>query len=244
MGTLSGPATACVLRRQRDVFKVAGFERLGDISVAHLYNPRNSAPYRAQRVVQTKTASRARTTSTRWPVVATVQTLSEAHLLPVVEQMLEQFRSRSWASTPTTAVSTSTTRWLECWTSCVHSGARGRARGPGPGSGLESCRRRSLRRGQVLNLARRTLTCRRGVCAQDSRPDPRYRPQVPTPCTQVPRYPRDPVGAWSAGEPGRDARETESQVAARRLAQRRRRTANGCDLRSSATPRRSAMSQK
>jgi len=33
------------------VFKVAGFERLGDISVAHLYNLRKSAPYRAQRVV-------------------------------------------------------------------------------------------------------------------------------------------------------------------------------------------------
>jgi hypothetical protein len=49
----------------------------------------------------------------------------------------------------------------------------------GPGSGLESCRRISLRRGQVLNLARRTLTCRPGVCVQDSRPDPRYRPQVP-----------------------------------------------------------------
>ena len=30
LGTLSGPATACVLRRQRDVFKVAGFERLGE----------------------------------------------------------------------------------------------------------------------------------------------------------------------------------------------------------------------
>jgi len=30
MGTLSGPATACVLRRQRDVFKVPGFERLGE----------------------------------------------------------------------------------------------------------------------------------------------------------------------------------------------------------------------
>lgn len=74
MGTLSGPATACVLRRQRDVFKVAGFERLGDISVAHLYNLRRSAGYRAQRVV-----------------VATVQTISEAHLLPVIEQMLEQF---------------------------------------------------------------------------------------------------------------------------------------------------------
>ena len=60
MGTLSGlsgPATACVLRRQRDVFKVAGFERLADISVAHLhlYNLRKSAPYRAQRVVLSKT---------------------------------------------------------------------------------------------------------------------------------------------------------------------------------------------
>ena len=55
MGTLSGPATACVLRRQRDVFKVAAFERLGDISIGHLYNLRNSAPYRAQRVLLTKT---------------------------------------------------------------------------------------------------------------------------------------------------------------------------------------------
>jgi hypothetical protein len=28
---------------------------------------------------------------TQWQVVATVQTISEAHLLPVIEQMLEQF---------------------------------------------------------------------------------------------------------------------------------------------------------
>lgn len=131
MGTLSGPATACVLRRQRDVFKVAGFERLGDISVAHLYNLRNSAPYRAQRVVLTKTKPTRRVDIgvrkapapdgrpgfiridsvhqgdhdgvkglyhinavdcvTQWQVVATVQTISEAHLLPVIEQMLEQF---------------------------------------------------------------------------------------------------------------------------------------------------------
>ena len=55
MGTLSGPATACVLRRQRDVFKDTRFERLGEISVGHLYNLRNSAGYRAQRVVLTKT---------------------------------------------------------------------------------------------------------------------------------------------------------------------------------------------
>ena len=131
MGTLSGPATACVLRRQRDVFKVAGFERLGDISVAHLYNLRNSAPYRAQRVVLTKTRPTRRADIgvrkapapdgrpgfiridsvhqgdqdgikglyhinavdcvTQWQVVATVQTISEAHLLPVIEQMLAQF---------------------------------------------------------------------------------------------------------------------------------------------------------
>lgn len=55
MDTLSGPATACVLRRQRDVFGDVRFARLGSISVGHLYNLRNSAPYRAQRVVLTKT---------------------------------------------------------------------------------------------------------------------------------------------------------------------------------------------
>ena len=131
MGTLSGPATACVLRRQRDVFKVTGFERLGDISVAHLYNLRNSAPYREQRVGLTKTRPTKRVDIgvrrapapegragfiridsvhqgdhdgikglyhinavdcvTQWQVVASVQTISEAHLLPVIEQMLAQF---------------------------------------------------------------------------------------------------------------------------------------------------------
>jgi transposase InsO family protein len=131
MGTMSGPATACVLRRQRDVFGDARFERLGSISVGHLYNLRNSAPYRAQRVVLTKTRPTQAATIgvrkapapegrpgfiridsvhqgdqdgikglyhinavdcvTQWEVVATVQTISEAHLLPVIEQMLEQF---------------------------------------------------------------------------------------------------------------------------------------------------------
>ena len=43
MNTLSGPATACVLRRQRDRFGDARFERLGALSVGHLYNLRNSA---------------------------------------------------------------------------------------------------------------------------------------------------------------------------------------------------------
>ena len=131
MGTMSGPATACVLRRQRDVFNDSRFERLGSICVAHLYNLRNSAPYRAQRVVLTKTRPTQAATIgvrkapapegrpgfvridsvhqgdqdgikglyhinaldcvTQWEVVATVQTISEAHLLPVIEQMLEQF---------------------------------------------------------------------------------------------------------------------------------------------------------
>jgi transposase InsO family protein len=131
MGTLSGPATTCVLRRQRDVFNDTRFERLGSISVGHLYNLRNSAGYREQRVVLTKTRPTKSATIgvrkapapegrpgfvridsvhqgdwdgtkglyhinavdcvTQWEVVATVQTISEAHLLPVIEQMLEQF---------------------------------------------------------------------------------------------------------------------------------------------------------
>jgi transposase InsO family protein len=131
MGTLSGPATACVLRRQRDVFGDTRFERLAELSVGHLYNLRASAGYRAQRVVLTKTRpTKAATIGvrkaptpegrpgfiridsvhqgdqdgvkglyhinavdcvTQWEVVATVQVISEAHLLPVIEQMLEQF---------------------------------------------------------------------------------------------------------------------------------------------------------
>jgi len=131
MGTLSGPATTCVLRRQRDVFGDLRFERLGDLSVGHLYNLRHSAGYRTRRVVQTKTRpSKAVTIGvrkapaadrrpgfiridsvhqgdrdgtkglyhinavdcvTQWEVVATVQTISEVHLLPVISQMLEQF---------------------------------------------------------------------------------------------------------------------------------------------------------
>ncbi|MGH8700000.1 MAG: DDE-type integrase/transposase/recombinase [Burkholderiales bacterium] len=131
MDGLSGPATACVLRRQRDVFGDARFERLGSISVAHLYNLRASPGYRAQRVALAKTRPakvgsigvrkapapdgrpgfiridsvhqgdldgakglyhiNAVDCVTQWQVVASVQTIAEAHLLPVIEQMLEQF---------------------------------------------------------------------------------------------------------------------------------------------------------
>ena len=131
MGTLSGPATVCVLRRQRDVFGDARFARLGSLSVTHLYNLRNSAPYRDKRIVKTRTRPvkaakigvrkapapegrpgfiridsvhqgdqdgikglyhiNAVDCVTQWEVVATVQGLSEAFLLPVIEHMLSQF---------------------------------------------------------------------------------------------------------------------------------------------------------
>ncbi|HRD97745.1 MAG TPA: transposase family protein [Rubrivivax sp.] len=131
MGTLSGPATACVLRRQRDVFGDERFARLGSISVGHLYNLRHSAGYRNQRVVLAKTQPskniqigvrrapapegrpgfiridsvhqgdldgvkglyhiNAVDCVTQWQVVASVQTISEAHLLSVIEEMLAQF---------------------------------------------------------------------------------------------------------------------------------------------------------
>lgn len=131
MDTLSGPATVCVLRRQRDVFGDTRCERLGSISVAHLYNLRASDRYRAQRGVTTKTRpTQAITIGTRkapapdgrpgfiridsvhqgdqdgakglyhinavdcvtqWQVVASVQTIAENHLLPVLAQMLAQF---------------------------------------------------------------------------------------------------------------------------------------------------------
>jgi transposase InsO family protein len=131
MDTLSGPATACVLRRQHQVFGDTRFERLAAISVGHLYNLRASAGYRDRRRVQTKTRPTQAITIgvrrapapdgragfiridsvhqgdqdgtkglyhinavdcvTQWEVVASVQTISEAHLLPVITQMLEQF---------------------------------------------------------------------------------------------------------------------------------------------------------
>ena len=131
MDTLSGPATVCVLRRQRDVFGDARFARLGSISVAHLYNLRHGAGYREQRVVLTKTRGdkaavigvrkapapegrpgfvridsvhqgdfdgikglyhiNAVDCVTQWQIVASVHTIAETHLLPVIEQMLEQF---------------------------------------------------------------------------------------------------------------------------------------------------------
>lgn len=131
MGTLSGPATTCVLRRQHAVFGDKRFARLASLSVGHLYNLRASGRYRAQRVVHSGTrGTRAPAIGvrrapapqgrpgfiridsvhqgdrdgtkglyhinavdcvTQWQVVASVQAISEAYLLPVIAQMFEQF---------------------------------------------------------------------------------------------------------------------------------------------------------
>jgi hypothetical protein len=77
--TASGPVTTCVLRRQRDVFGDARFERLASISVGHLGHDRLTQGAGARgppglhphSVHQgDKTASRACTTSMRWTALS------------------------------------------------------------------------------------------------------------------------------------------------------------------------------
>lgn len=53
--TLSGPATQKILYRQFHDFADAGYERLAEISVAHIYNLRKRRGYRERRMVFTKT---------------------------------------------------------------------------------------------------------------------------------------------------------------------------------------------
>src|SRR3990167_9392741 len=54
-GTLSGPATKCLMARAVAVFGDVRYERLGSISVAHLYNLRRARGYAAKRRHWTKT---------------------------------------------------------------------------------------------------------------------------------------------------------------------------------------------
>ena len=129
-GTLSGPATAHVLRRAFTVYADARFERLADLSPSHLYNLRASRIYERRRVLRTKTRSRANPIGTRkapapkgragfiridsvhqgdldgvkgvyyinavdcvtqWQVVVCCERISEAYLMPVLEQLLRSF---------------------------------------------------------------------------------------------------------------------------------------------------------
>ena len=48
--TLSGPATVKIMEREYEEFHKAGYERLKDISVAHLYRLRSTKTYRKQRI--------------------------------------------------------------------------------------------------------------------------------------------------------------------------------------------------
>jgi transposase InsO family protein len=54
-GTLSGPATKCLMQRAVAVFGDARYARLAGISVAHLYNLRRAAGYQVRRQHWTKT---------------------------------------------------------------------------------------------------------------------------------------------------------------------------------------------
>ncbi len=54
-GTLSGPATKKLIERAYRVFGECRYERLAEISVAHLYNLRHSVTYARRRVHYEKT---------------------------------------------------------------------------------------------------------------------------------------------------------------------------------------------
>jgi hypothetical protein len=54
-GRLSGPATCAILKREHEVFGNERYKRLAALSVGHLYNLRNSAGYRRQRIDYTAT---------------------------------------------------------------------------------------------------------------------------------------------------------------------------------------------
>jgi transposase InsO family protein len=64
-GTLSGPATRVLLERAFHRFGQARYERLANISVAHLYNLRAKPLYQQQRVHYTKTQTRPSSIGTR-----------------------------------------------------------------------------------------------------------------------------------------------------------------------------------
>jgi hypothetical protein len=130
---LSGPALRRILHREHRVFGKEPYGRLSQISVSHIYNLRQSAVYRKQRVRVEHTQSRqipigerrkpdprgkpgylrvdtvhqgnhdgkagvyhinAVDTVTQWQAIGCVETISERHLMPVLEAILHQFPFR------------------------------------------------------------------------------------------------------------------------------------------------------
>jgi transposase InsO family protein len=129
-GNLSGPATKHILQREYEEYGQAAFERIAQISVAHLYRFRNSEAYRKRNTSYQPTRPtpipigqrrkprpqgrpgflridtvhqgdregvkglyhiNAVDEVTQWEIVAAAPQISERWLLPVLEQMLEQF---------------------------------------------------------------------------------------------------------------------------------------------------------
>jgi transposase InsO family protein len=127
---LSGPATKKLFERAYTVYGDVRFERLKDISVAHLYNLRATPQYKRRSVILAKTRSvkvdiglrkKPRTQGrpgflrvdtvhqgdrdkvkgvyhvnivdevTQWEVVGAVQGISEAFLVPLLDEMLASF---------------------------------------------------------------------------------------------------------------------------------------------------------
>jgi hypothetical protein len=64
-GTLSGPATKCLMQRAATLFGETRYERLATISVAHLYNLRRDRGYEVRRRHWTKTQGRSVTIGLR-----------------------------------------------------------------------------------------------------------------------------------------------------------------------------------
>ena len=129
-GTLSGHATKKLCERACGIFGEVGYQRLTQISVAHLYNLRHSGTYRRVRVHFTKTSPRpsligerrkpapngkpgyirvdtvhqgdldgvkgvyyinAVDEVTQFEILASVEKISENFLIPVLENLIEQF---------------------------------------------------------------------------------------------------------------------------------------------------------
>src|ERR1019366_4145784 len=109
---LSGPATKCILKREHKEYGKAGFARLSEISVSHIYNLRASTKYRRRRpeplgrpgFLRIDTVHQgdwdgekgvyhinAVDAVTQWEIVGCTARINAENLKPVLEAMLHQF---------------------------------------------------------------------------------------------------------------------------------------------------------
>ncbi len=130
---LSGPATRKIMKREYDVFGKTEFENIGNISVSHIYNLRETRQYRSQSLTIKKTNPTKNSIGerrkprpegkpgflrvdsvhqgdlekekgvyhinvvdeiTQWEVVGCVERISEYHLEPLLEDLIDQIPFR------------------------------------------------------------------------------------------------------------------------------------------------------